>query len=148
MPNCIIFSINFQSYRRGPLVPHNSEVLKLLREQEGTGGLRSAAMGVTQEPVKEPQRPRTSSQGPNTPSQGSNTPSQGRHAPSQGQSAPSQGPQGDTRGQNNSKYSPFCCTLLFSPHRPEPNFPINTTENNVLINAQIVYFRHLLFLFN
>ena len=104
-------SINFQSYRRGPLVPHNSEVLKLLREQEGTGGLRSAAMGGAQEPLKEPQRPRTSSQGPNTPSQG-------RHTPSQGQSATSQGPQGDTRGQNNSNYSPFCCTLLLSPTNP------------------------------
>ena len=29
-----LFSINFASYKREPKVPHNSEVLKLLRERE------------------------------------------------------------------------------------------------------------------
>ena len=29
-----VFSINFASYKREPKVPHNSEVLKLLRERE------------------------------------------------------------------------------------------------------------------
>ena len=45
-----VFSINFASYKREPKVPHNSEVLKLLREREQEDkNTKSGVGGMSQE---------------------------------------------------------------------------------------------------
>ena len=45
-----VFSINFASYKREPKVPHNSEVLKLLREREQEDkNAKSGVKGISQE---------------------------------------------------------------------------------------------------
>ena len=45
-----VFSINFASYKREPKVPHNSEVLKLLREREQEDkNAKSGVKGNSQE---------------------------------------------------------------------------------------------------
>ena len=45
-----VFSINFASYKREPKVPHDSEVLKLLREREQEDkNAKSGVKGISQE---------------------------------------------------------------------------------------------------